>query len=144
VVDNQFNEMTFEVQMVKKIGADFVRGLLCCAFEGGSNYWYDDVAPEKYPDGKTRSDYNKGGSAQPDGDYWHWCQLLPTTGGSVSLVDKEDGKRYVLDAPSIERGLAVMAEKYPSHWADALEGNDDAWTGDCFLQCCVFGETVYG
>jgi len=37
-----------------------------------------------------------------------------------------------------------MAEKYPRHFHNFLEENDDAETGDVFIQCCLFGEIVYG
>jgi hypothetical protein len=37
-----------------------------------------------------------------------------------------------------------MVEKYPRHYADFKDGDEDASTGDVFLQCCIFGEVVYG
>lgn len=37
-----------------------------------------------------------------------------------------------------------MPVKYPRHWADVLAENDDATTGDVFLQCCLFGECIFG
>jgi hypothetical protein len=48
-----------------------------------------------------------------------------------------------LDMAAIKNGLKVMAEKYPHHWQDFVSENDDAITGDVFLQCCLFGEIVY-
>lgn len=51
---------------------------------------------------------------------------------------------YTLDYMAIQKGLEIMAEKYPSHWADFVGGNDDADTGDVFLQCALFGEVIYG
>jgi hypothetical protein len=32
----------------------------------------------------------------------------------------------------------------PRHFADVLNENDDAGTGDVFLQCCLFGEIIFG
>ena len=138
--------------VTNKISRELVRGLLCCAFEGGSNYWYTELAPDNYPKGKTHKDYSKGGSMQGD-NYWHWCQLLPTTGGSVKFVvidhteesnDSNGGAEMSLGEKEILRGLEVMADKYPNHFGDAISGNDDATTGDVFLQCCVFGDVLYG
>jgi hypothetical protein len=37
-----------------------------------------------------------------------------------------------------------MAADYPRHFADLVNENDDADTGDAFVQCCVFGEVIYG
>ena len=37
--------------VTNKISRELVRGLLCCAFEGGSNYWYTELTPDNYPKG---------------------------------------------------------------------------------------------
>ena len=37
-----------------------------------------------------------------------------------------------------------MKKEYPSHYADLVEENDDAETGDIWLQLAVFGEVIYG
>jgi hypothetical protein len=49
-----------------------------------------------------------------------------------------------LDLKAIKRGALVMAKKYPREWFNLVNDNFDATTGDVFLQCCVFGETLYG
>lgn len=56
----------------------------------------------------------------------------------------EGGERFILDFKAIERGIRVMASDYPRHWADFRSQNDDAQTGDVFIQCCLFGEVIYG
>ena len=126
-----------------------IRGLLCSAFEGGANYWFGNLEPLATPEGTTAEDFHDGGRMQTEGDYWHWSQLLPTSGGSIKFVDtidshlSEDEKACVLDGDKITHGLKVMADKYPKHFADFLAENDDATTGDVFLQCCTFGEVRY-
>lgn len=45
---------------------------------------------------------------------------------------------------SIEKGLQVMADKYPRHFNDIITENDDAETADVFVQCAVLGEVVFG
>jgi hypothetical protein len=37
-----------------------------------------------------------------------------------------------------------MAQAYTRHFADFINQNDDAITGDVFLQCCLLGEVLYG
>jgi hypothetical protein len=37
-----------------------------------------------------------------------------------------------------------MAREAPQHFADFLNENDDADTGDVFVQCCLLGEIRYG
>jgi len=130
-----------------EISDDTIRGLLCNAFEGGSNDWY---VIRKYilPKGAEHRDYRDGGARQPSKSYWHISQIVPLEeGGALLIGDLENPKAEPLrlDRNTIKRGLHIMAEKYPQHWGDALsESQADAITGDVFLQCCLFGEIVYG
>jgi len=139
-----FEVKDLKVTRTTSITAEQIRTLLCCAFEGGSNYWYEGLAPHTYPEGLTHEDYKEGGNAQDPDNYWHWCQLLPTTGGSVQFMDIESGETHILDGDKVKSGLQIMADRCPSHFNDFLEENDDAETGDVFLQCCVLGDLVYG
>ncbi len=43
-----------------------------------------------------------------------------------------------------EKGLALMAEKSPSHLGDLLAENDDASTADVLVQYAALGSVVYG
>jgi hypothetical protein len=123
------------------VDPDDVEGLLCCAFEGGSNYWYADLEADTYPEGKSRKDF----------EYYH-MELPLVEGGSVKFRDAEevhedsadDDGYYRLDLAKVTKGLEVMAVKFPRHWADFINENTDATTGDVFLQCCVFGDVIYG
>lgn len=135
--------MIYHVNTVHCLTGNQVRGLLCSAFEGGSNYWYAGLGPHSYPVGATAADYTEGGSMQPDGEYWHWSQLLPTSGGSVSLrcVD-DDADVAVLDDAAIQRGLVLFV--HTTQYGELLAGDDDASTGDVFLQLCLFGSVRYG
>ncbi len=50
-----------------------------------------------------------------------------------------------LDYEAIQRGVQLLARKYPARLAEILEAvPDDAVTADVFIQLCVFGEIVYG
>lgn len=124
-----------------------VRGLLVSAFEGGSNYWYV-IDSYQLGGGYKFADFKEGGKAQPKDDYFHWSQLIPTVKGCALII--EAGEEYSgseakrLDLDAIKKGLSIMPEKYPRHWADVLAENDDATTGDVFLQCCLFGECFFG
>lgn len=130
-----------------EIDSDQVRDLLVTAFEGGSNYWYADLEPGRKP-------------TSPDStDYGSWPAVYPTTGGSVMFADAEDayhgsdGKpfvstdakgRYVLNATAIKRGFSAMADAYPLRFAQWQTEDYDAEDADVFLQCCIFGEVIYG
>lgn len=45
---------------------------------------------------------------------------------------------------TLKSGALAMMKKHPRAWGDFLAGRDDAGTGDVFLQCCLFGEAIYG
>lgn len=131
-----------------RIGLDRIGDLLCCAFEGGVGYWCTIV--KKIPPAapveawKVRAFAEDLGKPQGNGHTVYPHIEYPVNGGSLVLRAEDDPKRYTLDMAAIERGLAVMAEKYPKHFADFVAENDDAETADVFLQCCLFGEIVYG
>lgn len=131
---------TINITIKKDIPLDSISSLLCSALEGGSNYWYEIdqfVKPETFtflsdegdnPQIFKHIDYplNKGGAV------------------IISVPEDEDGKTYTLDLQSIEKGLKIMAKDYPNHFNDFLNNNDDACTGDVFLQCCLFEEVIFG
>jgi hypothetical protein len=131
-----------------EIDDDKISGILCTAFEGGSNYWYTILRYE-YAPGLTAADFREGGKMQGQ-QYWHPCQLVPLAEGCAVVIgvigdkDGDDEKEHRLDRTALQKGIAIMREKHPKHFADWLSENDDADTGDCFLQCCLFGELVYG
>lgn len=116
-----------------------IADLLCTGMEGGIGYWCQiDWDKSSKP-----SEINPE-IAEEWGQFRHVSWPL-SPGGSVALIDTEDdGKEYSLDTAAIEIGLRVMAQKYPGHFSDFMRENEDAETGDVFIQCCVLGETVYG
>lgn len=69
----------------------------------------------------------------------------PMKGGALFFKDigDDEGETYKLDEEAVLRGLAVMAQKYPRHFSDFRNENDDALTADVFLQCALFGEVKY-
>ena len=116
-----------------------VQDNLCSAFEGGSNYWYtitEFVKPTSMP---HRSD-EEGKVVYKHLDY----PVNP--GGALMIGDAEDPARKPvrLDVAAIQKGLDVMAEKFPRHFSNMMDENGDAITGDVLLQCCVFGDVIYG
>lgn len=128
-----------------------IADMLCGAFEGGSNYWcriqkYVAPALDKLFPWDTMSDRSIGDGDNP-AVYKH-VQYPMSPGGKVIVrdmeADEEGGKEYTLALDLIRPGLKAMATKEPRHFGDMMSGNDDATTADVFLQCCLFGEVVYG
>lgn len=124
-----------------------MKSMLTCAFEGGSNYWYNiDMNKIIYADGLIYADFQRGGKyASPD-DYWHPLEIIPFTEGCALCIEDKDGDEepHMLDRAKLIAGLYIMAEKFPKHFNDMVLENDDACTGDVYLQCCLFGDVIYG
>jgi hypothetical protein len=132
---------SLDVQVKQRIPIERISDLLCSAFEGGSNYWYqidEFVKPENF-----------NNSDEGDDKYRHLSYPINEGGKLIISTDegemnKEGNDKHILNLESIKKGLQVMATKYPSHFNDFMQENDDACTGDVFLQCCLFGEVIFG
>ena len=83
------------------------------------------------------------GPKASDDNYWHWSQWVPVHGGSLKIRVLDDDQVYTLDGKAIAEGIQKFAEECPSNFGDFMNENDDAFTGDGFLQCCLFGEWRY-
>ncbi len=121
------------IQLHLDIDPERITNLLSCAFEDGSAYW-----------ASVRSDL----SDKRGQEFWFEA---PMAGGHIGIVlkDPEDGPindahLWTVDQQACERGLKLMAEKHPRHFAEFMRENEDAETGDVFLQCVCFGELVFG
>ena len=118
------------------ITVERVKDLLTCAFEGGSNYWIESAI--------------RRGEATDRKQAPFLCDAPFVKDGYLQV--KEDGAEakhgmggwFNINPETIKTGLAVFAQKYPKDFADFVNENDDAGTGDTFLQCVCFGEAIYG
>lgn len=109
---------------------------------------YDD---EDYKSAKTaliiERDTNtaEGQTADPI-CYEDVLECIVMRGGRIAFTDVEDDKPtpHYLDKGALERGVDAFIEKCPSAFADYLNENADSITDNLFIQCCLFGEVVYG
>jgi len=138
--------ITSQVQITTKR----LKDLLCCAFEGGSNFWASCSVGQEEMD-------------KVDAEYFH---EIPALGGEIEMFDKEeveiaeqdgDEKPKPLGVINIERiamALQWMADgtnekgkdlpHYKRHFNDIVIENEDANTGDLLVQLAVMGEEVFG
>ena len=118
-----------------KISKDSVSGLLCDALEGGSNSWYV-IREVHYPPGKQKEDF----------EFYH-IQVPLYEGGELVIDVFDNEEQYsgkILNLESIQKGLKLLHDfKEYDHWGDFIRENDDAITGDVFLQLCLFGEIIF-
>jgi hypothetical protein len=138
---NKHNQLrqSFKVTTEVEISSERVADLLCCAFEGGSNYWC--VIKEKRKPWEFVFRYMPDLSDKPTS----YTDYPLNRGGFLMVGDNEgDMPDGLLDLGTIRNGLQTMADKYPRHWHDFINDNEDADTGDVFLQCCLWGEVIFG
>jgi len=144
----------FNVATQTVIPEQRVRDLLTSAIEGGTGYWAL-IWEYQFASGLQYSDFQEDGKMQIPDNYHHPAELIPFVPGcAVLFVDSNEVARnadelpegvtaWKLDRQALHDGLRVMAEHHLRHWYNFIEGNDDAETGDIFLQLCLFGEIVY-
>jgi hypothetical protein len=114
--------------------------LLCCGMEGGINYWAA-VAGYVKPAALTfRTD--------PEHVYRHIDYPMNKGGAVIIQVEDEyavDGKtRFKLTRAKLLKGLVAMQRECPNQFSNWLRENDDAATGDCLIQCALFGKLIFG
>lgn len=138
-----FDHATFVITAPVVVTTERVSDLLCCALEGGSNYWYQI---QRYEIAGTTDAERK---AIVNGLNHPHLEVPFLKGGALQICDNEadDGfDLWRLDRAAMQRGLELMAQtpEMQRHWVNFVRENEDAETGDAFLQLSLFGETVYG
>jgi hypothetical protein len=138
----------FEVTIKQNIKPDLILNAFVGAFEGGSNYWlreanldWKSLSKENTPDPKRNL-------------VWWGHENLYTAPFKFEVgYDDPEGEGYddsplakkVINYPAdVQKGLELMAEKSPSHFADLIKENDDSITHDVLIQYVILGDIVYG
>jgi len=114
-----------------KISPQTVCDLVVTAFEGGSNHWVRTARKERGPETEERPWYSD--PKFYEGDLW----LI-----RIYIDDKDEP--LFLGSLEAQKGLQLMANKYPDHFSDVITENMDAITADVWLHCALLGEMVYG
>jgi hypothetical protein len=123
----------YEVQVKVKVTEERIRDLLCNAMEGGIDYW---ARIDKYiiPEGTDTSTV----------EYRH-LDIPFIEGCGIMIKDQfGDDEPKLLNLKSMLKALKIMGEKYNWHLEAFVHENDDAETGDVFLQCALYGDIIYG
>ena len=126
------------------LNMDDVKGLMCSALEGGSNYWYDIGNKSSELVYQTTRDMD----GQPFVDR---LMVALERGQKVNVYDANEpvGNRKklgVLTEFSWRRAEELMIagnENIRRHLGDILRGDDDATTGDVFFQLALMGEITF-
>lgn len=134
------NQTVLTINKPEEISANQIAGLLCTAIEGGVYYWAQCSLASSYRNAKPANL-----SSEDFGEWANFPQYCITHPDyKLSIYDYEEDKRYNLTLPKLKKGLKIMAKKFPRHFNNFINENEDAITGDVFLQCCIFGDVIYG
>jgi len=98
---------------------------LCCALEGGSNYWIEAQVTQ-FTDLEVE-----------------WAHEAMAHGAkfAIKLFEEDEYQNPKLD---ITAALTLMATDHPADFKNMINENEDAETGDILFQLICFGEIVYG
>jgi len=126
--------------------------LVCCGLESGTYGSFcivKYVKPEKI---EFTIDTIGGNTNYADCAVYKHIDYPFNHGGAVIFKikddycdsEEDDKQRFTLDREALMRGMQILMEKYPRIYGDWIKDNEDALTGDAFIQCCLLGEVVYG
>lgn len=135
-----------EVEVTQTVTREMIRDALTHAFENESSYWAQNIEVVSRGEGDFK-----------DGDEGYmratWVPLTP--GGVVRIQDADEPVEeycdetghYLLTHDKIVRGVKLMSScregRIPEHWNYFLNGDSDGYSGDLFLQFCLFGECLF-
>ncbi len=135
-----------EVHIKHVVSEDMVRNLLKLALENGSKYWMYLLKYE-YPNNTLHSDFIGDGkfATLDNGSKWAVEYLLPFhRGGGVIIEEKSSDFRHTITREKLLHGLDMMAQKYPRHFQNVIDGTTTPDNADVFLQCALFDDIVFG
>lgn len=90
--------------------------------------------------------YSKLPCSEPEWEMMHVYRQPLVAGGSITVLDTDTKGSRKLTLDKIQRGIRVIANRYPRHLGAVLgnQAMQDAETGDVLIQCALFGEVRYG
>lgn len=99
-----------------------VADLLINAVETVSAYWCSNINP-----------VHEGDLYDIDHPDWKWEVTVGDSGRVVTITRAE-----------LQEGLKIFQEVVPHQFSLWVNEGDDAITADCFLQCTVLKDVIYG
>jgi hypothetical protein len=132
------NALQNMLKRINQLGKNAVSDLISTAFEGGSNYWASVVSTQS----PTKIDFRSelfASDAEPH-RYYDW----PLNEGGSVTIDADGESEGELNLQSIEKGLELLAEKFPNRFVAICDETYDAEDADVFLQLAILNEVVFG
>ena len=133
------NQPRFKVKYTRVVSDEAIMDTLTNWFDSGIANFY-----VKHTDHKPYREVGRDAKTNEA----IWALRLPIVVTLETDCDVKGKRRYVLDDNAINKGLTVMAQKYPKAFAVEFPTNRDNYNGDAatadlFVQCCLFGEETF-
>jgi len=128
-----------------RVTSTIINNVLCCALEGGSNYWYmlGDFDRRHFIKGEPLVD-NLTRSFELDPTY----EVEVLDRERVEYEDDEDEGTYdklgMLTLASMAEAFSYMAEYHSEEFGRIMDMSCDADDADIWFQCAVMGEITFG
>ena len=106
----------------------------------GTGYWIDPKTDADWAKAKeaTKAKLGPGKACIEDFFAYMLENSMPI------VVTDPEGEEHDFTMDSLERGVDAMIAKAPGAFGEYLNHNGDMCTGLAFIDCCIFGEPVYG
>jgi hypothetical protein len=130
--------MKYTATVTTEFTPEDLSGFFSSCFEGGYSPWIHSC------------DYVSGDTQGAEVIFWGHDAFYASPFAFSLVYDKEEDEEgagkgtIVITDKDIQRGLKVMSKKCPHQFAQLVAREYDALSADCFVQCIVFGDAIYG
>lgn len=131
------------MQVIHEVDLDdeYFVDIICTMFEGGSNYWINQIKIN-HPDGNKPKDVPNS----------VWAAGALNNGGNIIIYPYETDEKITLVKNMLIEGLDKWAKNFPTHVSVITEnkkcvidaGNIDVDDADIILQYALFNDIIYG
>lgn len=133
-----FEAVLTDAEIGQRTLDELMDSLLVTCIEGGSAHWCAGITLNERSEPPVPAAHGEK-AGMP------WYTVAFRARASM-VVSEDEGGYHVLDREEGLKGLHILANRMP-HQFQALmasKGASDAEVADCWLQCAVLGEVVYG
>ena len=116
----------YEVKTTTRVPESRIDDLLVTAFEGGSNYWIDEVKVKNWPAG------------------CRYASECLTKGSDLTIFHEDCQENNTISRADIVPALQKLHDEFPVAFQRVMEEQYDANDADLFMQFLALGEIVYG
>lgn len=123
-----------KVQVEFEITPQRIADLVCTGIEGGeANHWLHYF--------RNRTACDPGNPWYSTADFWEQKNITIEVAYDDGLTG--DPVTKMITEKDVHAAMRKFAEQHPTHFRDFLDENEEAYTGDTFLQLLILGDVIY-